>query len=300
MTYPHAAHILVPFDIKHALSGKHVAAWRQAIRSELASLHNKGTFRIESLPLGRNAIGNKWVFKVNAKPDGSADRFKARLVAQRFSQRAWVDYFETFSLVVKLSTLRTMFDIAAKRNMHMHSANIETTFLNAYLKEEIDMRQPRGPKDGTPRVMRLLKSIYGLKHASREWYKLFHQTLSSLGLKRATDGTILYTMNHPLHGTCIVLVYVDDILIGSDSLKWIESAKPAIGDQFRMTDFGDAKLILGMDIIRNIEAGTISPSHEQYTKEILEKYGMLDSTPSKVPMGHGAYALSRQRSYIRS
>jgi hypothetical protein len=56
-----------------------------------------------------------------------------------------------------------------------------------------------------------------------------------------------------------------------------------------MTDFGEAKFILGMDIIRNREAGTISLSHEQYTKEILETYGMLDSTPSKVPMAPTHY-----------
>jgi hypothetical protein len=67
-------------------------------------------------------------------------------------------------------------------------------------------------------------------------------------------------MNHPLHGICIVLVYVDDILIVSDSVKWIESAKRAIGDEFRMKDFGEAKFILGMDIVRNKEAGTISLS----------------------------------------
>jgi hypothetical protein len=96
-------------------------------------------------------------------------------------------------------------------------------------------------------------------------------------------------MNHPGHGIRIVLVYVDDILIVSDSLKWIESAKRAIGDQFRVTDFGDAKSILGMDTIMNREAGTISLSHEQYRKEILEKYDMLDSTPSKVPMAPTHY-----------
>jgi hypothetical protein len=67
----------VPIDIKYALNVTYVAAWRSAIRSELASLHNKGTFRMENLLLGRNAIGNKWIFKVKAKPDGLVDRFKA-------------------------------------------------------------------------------------------------------------------------------------------------------------------------------------------------------------------------------
>jgi hypothetical protein len=84
-------------------------------------------------------------------------------------------------------------------------------------------------------------------------------------------------------------VYVDDILIVVDSVKWIESARRAIGDQFRMTDFGDAKFIFGMDIIRFREAGTISLSKEQYTKEILEMYGMLDNTPSKLPMAPTYY-----------
>jgi hypothetical protein len=217
-TYPPAAHIPVPIDIKHALSGKYVVAWRKAIRSKLTSLHNKGTFRKENLPLGRNGIGNKWVFKVKTKLDGSVDRFTARLAAQEFSQPAGIDYIETFSPVVNLSTLRTVLAIAAKRNMHMHSAYIETAFFNANLQEDIYMRQPRGAEDETPRVMRLLKSIYGLKQAMREWYKLFHQTLSSLGLKRATSDTSFYTMNHSVHAICIVLVYVDDILSVSDSL----------------------------------------------------------------------------------
>jgi hypothetical protein len=134
-TYPYAAHIPVPIDIKHALSGKYAATWRKAIRSELASLHNKGTFRVENLPLVRNYIGKKRVVKVKAKPNGSIDRFNARLVAQGSNQRARVEYSEMFSPFVKLNTLRTVLVIAAKQNIHNHSADIETAFLNAYLQD---------------------------------------------------------------------------------------------------------------------------------------------------------------------
>jgi hypothetical protein len=144
---------------------------------------------------------------------------------------------ETFSLIVTLNTMRTVLSIAAKRNMHIHSANIETTFLNVDFQEEIYMRKPRGAEDGTPRVMLMLKSIYGSKQASREMDKLLHPTLSSLGLKRFTFDNHLYTINHPLRGICLVPVHVDDLLIVSDSLKWIETAKGAIREQFRMTDF---------------------------------------------------------------
>jgi hypothetical protein len=72
-----------------------------------------------------------------------------------------------------------------------------------------------------------------------------------------------------------------DILIVSDFLKWIESAKGAVGAHFRMKNFGEAKIILGMDIMKKREAGTDSLSHD---KEILEKYGVSDNTPFKVPM----------------
>jgi hypothetical protein len=119
------------------------------------------------------------------------------------------------------------------------------------------MRHPRGAEDETPRIIRLLESIHGLKQASREWYKLFFQTLSSIRLIRATYDTNLYTVNHPVHGICIVQVYVDDILIVTNSVKWIELAERAIGEQFRMTDLCEAKLLLGMDIVRNREAEII-------------------------------------------
>jgi hypothetical protein len=93
---------------------------------------------MENLLLGCNAIGNKWVFKVKAKSDGSVDHFKAWMVAHGFSQREGVDYSEMFPLVVKLSTMCTVLAIAAKRNMHMQSsADIETAFLNADLQDRI-------------------------------------------------------------------------------------------------------------------------------------------------------------------
>jgi hypothetical protein len=71
----------MPIDTKHTLSGKYDVALRNTICFELASLHNKRTFRMDNLPQGRNAVGSKWVVKVKVKPDGSIDRFKARVVA---------------------------------------------------------------------------------------------------------------------------------------------------------------------------------------------------------------------------
>eukprot|EP00873_Tetraselmis_striata_P046153 jgi/Tetstr1/466417/TSEL_010945.t1 len=287
--YPIASRIPVPDTIKQALAGKYHKEWRASIVSELRSLRARDTFAYARLPVGRHAIGNKWVFKVKANSDGSVNRFKARLVAQGFSQQAGVDYHATFSPVVKLSTLRTCLAVAAARGMHIHQIDIETAFLNASLKEEIYMRQPKGAEDGTDNVLRLLKSIYGLKQASREWYELIHKTLTGLGLASSNSDTSMYSMNHPRYGICIVLVYVDDILVVSDSVEWIRSAKSAIGAEFNMTDFGEAAFVLGMDLTRCWASGAIRLSQEQYTLELLEKYGMQDCSPAKTPMGSGHY-----------
>eukprot|EP00873_Tetraselmis_striata_P018768 jgi/Tetstr1/439032/TSEL_027524.t1 len=92
-------------------------------------------------------------------------------------------------------------------------------------------------------------------------------------------------MNHPRYGICIVLVYVDDILVVADYVDWIRSAKSAIGAEFNMTDFGEASFVLGMDLTRCWASGTIRLSQEQYTLDLLEKYGMQDCSPAKTPMG---------------
>jgi hypothetical protein len=97
----------------------------------------------------------------------------------------------------------------AARGMNAHSTDTETAFLNADLHEEIFMRHPKGVVDGNAHVLRLLKRIYGLKQASREWYSLFHTTLTSRGLKRSASDTNMYSMNYSAHGICIFIVYVD-------------------------------------------------------------------------------------------
>jgi hypothetical protein len=81
----------VPINIKHALRCKYVAAWQNAIRSELVSLYSKETLCVENKSFERNAMGKTWVVKVATKPNGFVDRFKARLVAHGFNQRAGVD-----------------------------------------------------------------------------------------------------------------------------------------------------------------------------------------------------------------
>ena len=96
------------------------------------------------MPSNRRAIGNKWVLKVKRKSDDTIDKFKARLVAKDFTQIEGVDYYETFSPVVRLSSIRLILSLVAHMDLELFQMDVKTAFLNGDLDEEIYMQQPVG------------------------------------------------------------------------------------------------------------------------------------------------------------
>ncbi|KAK8696391.1 hypothetical protein V6N13_001527 [Hibiscus sabdariffa] len=101
------------------------------------------------------------------KEDGTIDKYKARLVIKGYRQKEDLDYFETYSPVSRITSIRMILVIAALQNLEAHQMDIKTAFLNGELDEEIYMEQPEGHVvSGEERkVCRLVKSLYGLKQA---------------------------------------------------------------------------------------------------------------------------------------
>ncbi|XP_035548642.1 uncharacterized mitochondrial protein AtMg00820-like [Juglans regia] len=142
--------------------------WCKTIEDELEILENNHTWTLTDLPKGNEAIDCKYVYKVKFKSDGTVERLKARLVAKGYTQKEEIDYTDTFSPVAKLVTVRCLFSAAAIKGWCLYQFNENNAFLNGDLKEEIYMKKPPGYKKGQPhQVSKLLKSLYGLKQASR-------------------------------------------------------------------------------------------------------------------------------------
>ena len=119
------------------------------------------------LPPGSKPLGYKWIFKKKMKADGSIDKYKARLVIKGYKQREGLDYFDTYSLVTRISSIRMLIAITAIHNLEIHQMDVKTAFLNGDLDEEIYMEQPEWiiVPGQEKKVCRLVKSLYVLKQA---------------------------------------------------------------------------------------------------------------------------------------
>ena len=156
-----------PQSIKEALDSKLSKKWKEAADSEYQSLMENGTWELVELPSGRKPIGCRWVFKTKRGSDGKVERYKARLVGKGYTQKFGEDYDETFSPVVRYSSVRALLAFAVQNGMIIHQMDVVTAFLNGMLEEEIYMEQPPGYTKGGEKnlVCKLKRSLYGLKQS---------------------------------------------------------------------------------------------------------------------------------------
>jgi hypothetical protein len=137
------------------------------------SIMSNGTWKVVDRPYGCQPIGCKWIFKKKLRPEGTIERYKARLVAKRYTQKEGEDFFDAYSPVARLTTIRTLIAVAASYSLIIHQMDVKIAFLNGKLDEEIYMDQPEGfiAHGQENKVCRLLKSLYGLKQAPKQCMK---------------------------------------------------------------------------------------------------------------------------------
>jgi len=276
-----------PQDYQEAMQTPDREKWKEAFQKELDSLKRHNTYSLVQLPKGRKSVKSKWVLKIKELPDGSV-KYKARLVAKGFSQKEGIDYTETFAPVIKYKSLRILLAIANERNMEVHQLDVTTAFLYGDLDEEIFMEPPEGARspDQKGTVWKLNKSLYGLKQSPRCWNRKIHTFFEKEGFSRSLTDYATYTKGSG--STQVILaLYVDDMLILSESLEEVNRVKGALKQTFDMTDFGEVSTVLGMRIQRNRELGILTVDQEKYTERILEKFGMENCKPVSLPMAVG-------------
>ena len=149
--------------------------WKQAIVEEIAALHSTGTRDLVTLLNGKFPTSFRWVYTIKIGLDGGLDRLKARLVAKGYTQIYGSNYYDTFSPIAKMASIRLLFSMATMRSWLLYQLDIKNAFLHGDLVEEVYMKQPPGfvAQGESGLVCRLRRSLYGLKQSPRAWFDRF-------------------------------------------------------------------------------------------------------------------------------
>ena len=158
-----------PQTLKEAVTSLEALLWKEVINSEVESILSNHTWKLVDLPPGNKPLQCKWIFKRKMKADGAIDKYKAKLVVKGYKQQEGLDYFDTYSLVTRITSIRMLITIATVYKLEIHQMDVKTAFLNGDLEEEIYLEQPEGliVLGHEQKVCRLIKSLYGLKQAPK-------------------------------------------------------------------------------------------------------------------------------------
>jgi hypothetical protein len=241
---------------------------------ERKALETHGTWELVEPPIGANIVGCRWVYALKRDAAGNIVRYKARLVAQRFSQIPGVDYFDTYAPVAKMASIQTMLVLGARYNYEIHQVDVKNVYLNGRFEndEVVYMKMPPGldmTKD-KKLALWLLKPIYGLKQSGNYWYcKLKHEFSERLGLIRLeVDQAVFVARGRDGH--MVAVVHVDDLTLLTSTLDLMKHMKDVLRKAFKITDMGEINWILGFSVKWDREKCTISLSQETYIHSIVK------------------------------
>lgn len=243
-----------PTTVDEALLCDNANKWILAMKEEHTSLIENKTWTLVNLPAGKKAIRCKWVFKQKSDENGNVTRHKARLVAKGCSQKPGIDFNEIFSPVVRYTSIRYLFSIAAQYDLLVYQMDAVTAFLQGDLYEEVYMQQPEYFDDASGKVCLLKKSIYGLKQASRMWNIKLHNVLISGGYTQSKVDPCIY---FKIQGVkkLFVAIYVDDVLYFTNANELKKDLSITLMSNFKMKDLGLARYCVGIRITRNKTTG---------------------------------------------
>lgn len=272
--------IPIPKTYKEAVNDpKYAKQWKEAIQQEIGQLLVNNTWKEGTPPEGANLISTKWVFTLKFNVDGTLERFKARLVARGFSQAYGIDYTETFAPTVRMATLRAFLAIVACENLECEHYDIKNAFTESRLKEELWMQIPDGIHAKRGHALRLLRSLYGLKQAARDWNLLFKNELLGWGFEQSKADPCLYV--HQQRGIRL-LVYVDDIVAAAESKSDLNWFWTQLSERFEAKNLRDVKQILGIRVTRDRKNRTLELDQELYLDKVLSKFGFKRSKSREV------------------
>uniref|UniRef100_A0A5S6QZI5 Reverse transcriptase Ty1/copia-type domain-containing protein n=1 Tax=Trichuris muris TaxID=70415 RepID=A0A5S6QZI5_TRIMR len=259
--------------------------WLKAVDAELSTLEKHRVWEMTALPVGKQVISAKWVFRVKRDEQDNVYTYKARLVARGFTQLQGRDYDETFAPVVRYETVRAFLAVAAVKSMHVRHIDVKTAYLSGELNVELFMELPPGFKQQSTegKVLRLRRSLYGLKQSARMWNQVATDALKKMDFRSNRTDPCFFSRVEKEHGITYVLLYVDDLLMASASSDLTHHVEQQLNGYFEVKDLSEVWQYLGIQVERG-EDGSFLLHQSGKICRLIQEHGLLDAKPVATPM----------------
>lgn len=296
-----------PKSFTEAMHQPDAAKWKDACQLEYDNLRRMSVFTLVPRPKHANIVSTKWVFKRKLRADHSVDKYRARWVARGFSQRPGLDYDDTYAPVASYSSMRLIVGLAARHQWSLEQTDIPVAYLNAGMDKPVHAEQPEGFVDNQHPdfVCLLLRCLYGLKQSAHRWNLHIVTYFQSRGfvalsgdacifiLRRHREGDVNDSEGAGVFPACIIVLYVDDITITGANPTVIDEEKKALSDAFPGSTWSKADFFLRNRILRHVD-GSISIDQQHHIESALQRFGLADSNPVRIPMDVNAQLQKRQ------
>ena len=145
------------------------------------------------------------------------------------------------------------------------------------------MVQPEGFDDGSGRVCRLRKALYGLRKAPLWWFNTLSTCLHEIGFEPLSTDMCFFKCDRL---SALLILYVDDLLIAALDKDTIKAVEDLLVNCFNLKALGEVHEFLGIQVERNREERNVFLHQKRYTERILEAFAATDLKPAKTPWDH--------------
>ena len=211
------------------------------------------------------------------------------MVAKGYAQIKGVDYDDTYSPVVRFTTLCILFTFAARERLDVYHLDVETAFLRGTLEETVYLEQPQGfiQEKQEDHVCLLHKALYGLKQGSRAWNRTVNDLLKKMNMAQSAFDTCVYYYAND-RKLIIIALFVDDFLVFTNSIDFYSTLKEGLTKEVPVKDLGIVRKCLGINIHIDKNQGIIELDQTDYIESILQRFSMSECKGSSTPMEPGS------------
>ncbi|KAK3235825.1 hypothetical protein CYMTET_53986 [Cymbomonas tetramitiformis] len=279
-----------PKGVKQAMGAPDADEWMEAIQTELEALVTVKQalmmMDMEDVPPGVRLLDMSLVLKVKLDKHRQLQKRKARVCVRGNKQEYGVDYFDTFAPCTQLSSVRLVIILALNLGLDVYHMDVETAFLNSTMGEDLYVRLPRGLEYQGRTCAKLLKAVYGLKQAGKEWFDTSDAFIMSYDkrMRRSDVEPCLYYIRDS-DITVIILAYVDDYICATNSRSWYDNFVTTFNSQYTCKDLGVLDLVMGIGV--RWGPGVAYLSQSGYISQMIDTYGLKDAKPASLPMSPG-------------